>query len=132
MIINIHRYNIRTIACDGTLSIDDLQICNTAEHSQHRIPPGTYRIGLRYSRRLGRRVPTLSPLESISRPKRGGFEGHLAIGNGIYTVRDSRILLGTYIAPGCLRRSRPIFRLLYDRINNAQRRGHEVLLSITE
>ena len=129
--LHLHRHRIRTITCDGTLSIDGTHICDTAENTPFRAPAGTYRIVLQHSKRFGRKVPALMPL--LPAPD----EAHapsavLAIGNGIFHRNDSRILLGTYIAPGCLMRSRAPFMQLYDRINHSLRRGHDVTLLITE
>lgn len=128
MKIHIHRHRIREITCDGKLSIDGVRICDTAEHSQHRVPAGAYRIVLRYNGTYGRKVPTL---ELVSRASIA-LPAVLAIGNGIYNRCDGRIILGEHIVPGCVKCSRPPFMQLYDRINNSQRRGHEVILTITE
>lgn len=118
--IELHRHRIRNISCDGTLYIEGVHICDTTERTHLRVPPGTYRIELQYSHTFGRKVPTLCPGACF------------AIGNGIYNKHDARILLGTYIAPGCLCLSRKSFMLLYNRINNLQRRGHEVFLEVSE
>lgn len=128
MQIHIHRHRIREITCDGTLCIDGQHICDTAEHSQYRPPIGNYRIVLRHNRAYGRKVPTLERVDS-SKPSKTAV---LAIGNGIYNRHDGRIILGTYLIPGCLKWSREPFKQLYDRINNSQRRGNEVMLRITE
>lgn len=126
MQIEIHRCQIGETTCDGILKIDDIRICNTAENAKYRPPAGTYRIILRYNKAQGRKVPTLISEDTSKR------QAYLAIGNGIYNRHDGRIILGTYIVPGCLKCSRESFMTLYDRINNSQRRGHEVTLKITE
>lgn len=122
MQLHLHRHRINATACDGTLSIDGIRICDTAEHAQHRPPVGTYRIVLRYSHTHGRKVPMLAESAGVC----------LAIGNGIWNRTDGRILIGTYIALGCVKKSREPFMLLYNRINTALRRGHEVTIRITE
>ncbi len=76
----------------------------------------------RYSKEYGRKVPFLVEAPNVC----------LAIGNGAYSSFDGRILLGTYIAPGCLKLSREPFMQLYNRINASLRRGHEVTIKITE
>ena len=122
--LNIHlrRHRISKIACDGTIIINGSRICDTAEHSQYRVPAGTYHIALCKSQKHGRKVPILVEAPGVC----------LVHGNGIYGCRDGRILLGLYLAPGCVKHSYPHFKLLYDRINAALRRGHEVTLRITE
>lgn len=120
--IHLHRHRISDNACDGTISISGTRICDTAEHSQHRPSVGTYRLQLRHSKQHGRKVPVLAEAPNAC----------LVHGNGIYGSSDGRILLGIRIAPGCVRHSYPHFKLLYDRINAALRRGHEVKLIITE
>ena len=130
MNIHIHRHRIGETASDGTLRIDGLRICDTAEHSQYRVPAGTYRIVLKWNRAHRRKVPTLEPLKPL--PRQMPSAPCLCIGNGIYSSHDGRILLGTYIAPGCLKCSREPFMQLYHRINNSMRRGNEVFLSIKE
>lgn len=130
MNIHIHRHRISDVTCDGTLRIDGQRICDTAEHSQYRPPVGTYRIILKHSKVHRRKVPMLTPLDSQERKE--AIRSCLAIGNGIYNQKDGRIILGTHIAPGCLKCSREPFMQLYDRINNSQRRGNEVTLTITE
>ena len=120
--IHLHRRNVGKVACDGTITIGGELICDTTEHSMHRPPVGTYSIALRYSGTHGRKVPVLVETPGIC----------LVHGNGIYNRRDGRILLGLFLAPGCVKHSYHHFMLLYDRINAALRRGHEVTLRITE
>ena len=122
MQIHLHRHRINEIACDGTLTIDDTRICDTAENARYRVPAGTYRIALRYSSIHSRKVPVLVEKPSVC----------LAIGNGIWNRTDGRILTGTRIAPGCVKQSREPFMQLYNRINASLRRHHEVTIKITE
>ena len=122
MNIFLHRHHIGESATDGRLSINGEFICDTAEHSHHRVPPGTYHIYIMYSKHFHRKMPFLQEAPHAC----------LAFGNGIYSSPDSRILLGTTIIPGCLKHSREPFLHLYDRINHSLRRGHEVTLIITE
>lgn len=122
MKILLRRYRVGEFACDGRLSISGEYITDTCEHSHYRVPVGTYHIQLRYSKTHGRKVPVLEEAPDVC----------LAIGNGIFSSTDGRILLGTYICPGCLKHSREPFMKLYNRINTSIRRGHEVTLTITE
>ena len=122
MQIHLHRHHIHTVACDGTLSIDGIRFCDTAEHARHRVPVGTYRIALKHSKVHGRKMPTLVEAPTAC----------LATGNGIWNSPDGRILLGTYISPGCVKQSREPFMQLYNRLNTTLRRGNDVTIRITE
>ena len=122
MVLHLHRRNISKVACDGTMVINGDHVCDTTEHSQYRVPAGTYRIALCKSKKHGRKVPILVEAPGIC----------LVHGNGIYGSRDGRILLGLFLVPGCIKHSYYHFKLLYDRINAALRRGHEVILRLTE
>ncbi|MBP5595521.1 MAG: hypothetical protein J6Y02_09065 [Pseudobutyrivibrio sp.] len=122
MKILLHRSHIGEFATSGTLSIAGEYITDTAEHSLHKVPAGTYHIGLIYSKLFHRKMPFLMEAPDVC----------LAFGNGIYTCTDGRILLGTTIIPGIVKNSREPFLRLYDRINQSLRRGHEVLLEIKE
>lgn len=53
-------------------------------------------------------------------------------GNGVYHREDGSIILGTYIAPGCLKHSKEAFDTVYDRIRKSSERGHEITLTIEE
>lgn len=122
MKILLHRHHVGEFATSGTLSISGEYICDTCEHSLHIVPAGTYHIELRYSKLSHRKMPFLSEAPDAC----------LAFGNGIYTCKDGRILLGTTIVPGCMKNSHEPFLRLYDRINHSLRRGHEVVLEIKE
>ena len=51
-------------------------------------------------------------------------------GNGIYNRADGSIILGTYIAPGCLKNSKEPFESLCERIRKLSSRGSEISLTI--
>ena len=51
-------------------------------------------------------------------------------GNGIFNRIDGSIVVGIYRQPGVVINSRPIFDRLYDRIEKAISRGHQVELTI--
>lgn len=120
--IHLHRRRVSKVACDGTIIINGERICDTAENSKFRPQAGTYHIALCHSKKHGRKVPILVEAPNIC----------LVHGNGIYGSRDGRILIGLYLVPGCVKHSYILFKHLYDRINAALRRGHEVILRITE
>lgn len=122
LLIHLHRRRISKVACDGTIIINGERICDTTEHSQYRVPTGTYHIALCKSKTHGRKVPILVEAQSIC----------FMHGNSIYGKTDGRILVGLHIIPGWLKHSNILFMQLYNRINVALRRGHEVTLTITE
>jgi len=133
MHIILKRHRVGPVACDGYLSIDGMKICDTAENACFRPPAGTYRVVLRTSSIHKRRVPYLEPLDDRTASLyKGGVKPCLCIGNGIYNRHDRRICLGTYVAPGCLKWSRPNFLPLYQRINMSLRRGNNAELTIIE
>lgn len=54
----------------------------------------------------------------------------ILFGNGVYNRHDGSILVGMYRKPGVVIQSRPIFDRLYDRIDKAITRGHQVQITI--
>ncbi len=120
--IHLHRRHVSKIACDGTIIINGEHIYDTVEHSQYRVPAGTYHIAICHSKKHGRKVPILVEAPKVC----------LVHGNGIFGMHDGRILIGLHLVPGCVKHSYILFMHLYNRINAALRRGHEVTLTITE
>jgi hypothetical protein len=120
--LHLHRHRVSRVACDGTIIINGERICDTAEHSKFRPQAGTYHIAICRSKKHGRKVPILVEAPNVC----------LVHGNGIYGKHDGRILIGLYLIPGCVKHSYILFMQLYNRINAALRRGHEVTLTITE
>lgn len=53
-------------------------------------------------------------------------------GNGVYKREDGSIIVGEYIAPGCLKHPKETFDTIYDRIRKNVERGNEVTLIIEE
>ena len=153
MHILLKRYRKKPATIDGYIKIADTYICDTAESAAHALPPGTYAIVTSHkgetnagkliiistspsspSAHSSHSSPILSrPLASspiLSRPL--ASSPILTSGNGVYTNRDSRILVGKYIVPGCLSHSGSIYKTLSDRIRRSISRGHEVTLQIEE
>ena len=153
MHILLKRYRKKPATIDGYIKIADTYICDTAESAAHALPPGTYAIVTSHkgetnagkliiistshsspSAHSSHSSPILSrPLASspiLSRPL--ASSPILTSGNGVYTSRDSRILVGKYIVPGCLSHSGSIYKTLSDRIRRSISRGHEVTLKIEE
>lgn len=133
MKIEIKRYRIRESACDGILSINGRKLCDTAENTQFMPPSGTYNIVLRSNKKQKRIVPYLLAPNNEQKMTNGKLHApFLCIGNGIYHRCDGRIIVGTHIVPGCVKRSYAPFKRLYDRINNTIRRGKSVCVTISE
>ena len=150
MYILLKRYRKKPATIDGYIKIADTYICDTAESAAHALPPGTYSIVTSHkgetnagkliivstspSAHSSHSSPILSrPLASspiLSRPL--ASSPILTSGNGVYTSRDSRILVGKYIVPGCLSHSGSIYKTLSDRIRRSISRGHDVTLQIEE
>lgn len=119
MTITIKRYRQQGAATDGHLYIDNQYVCDTAESTPHRMEAGTYQVRLVKDLHLRRKFPNL------------GLGCNIRFGNGVYNIRDSTILVGTYIVPGCLSHSRLAFDSLYQRIRKSIERGNEVTLTIS-
>ena len=133
MKIEIKRYRIRETSCDGTLSINGRKLCDTAENTQFMPPAGTYNVVLRGNKKQRRIVPYLLASNKEYKRKKGDLRApFLCVGNGIYHRYDGRIIVGTHIVPGCVKRSYQSFIRLYDRINNTLRRGNDVIIKIIE
>lgn len=130
MIIEIRRYRIKGGSCDSHLYVDGIKVCDCTENALLRAPQATYRVELRYAREAHRKVPTLIPTGDDCQVQRGRFP-IIKVGNGAHTLRN-QILVGTFCVSGVVIHSYDAFRPLYDRINNSQRRGNEVLLTIKE
>ena len=153
MHIILKRYRKKPATIDGYIKIADTYICDTAESAAHALPPGKYAIVTSHkgetnagkliivstshsapSAHSSHSSPILSrPLASspiLSRPL--ASSPILTSGNGVYTSRDSSILVGKYIVPGCLSHSGSIYKTLSDRIRRSIKRGHEVTLKIEE
>ena len=104
MDIALYRLRRTRWGIDGVLKIDGHRVAYTAEHPDHHLPPGTYRITLR---------------KMILKP-----------GCGPFLNLDSSICVGRPRCAGCLVHPKATFRLLYARIQKSLRRGHPVTLII--
>ena len=152
MNILLKRYRKKLSTIDGYIKIADTYICDTAESAAHALPPGTYSIVTSHKgeTNAGKLIIVStshsSPSSSSSHSSPSAHSSHsspilsrplasspiLTSGNGVYTSRDSRILVGKYIVPGCLSHSGSIYKTLSDRIRRSISRGHEVTLKIEE
>ena len=152
MHIFLKRYRKKPATIDGYIKIADTYICDTAESAAHALPPGTYAIVTSHKgeTNAGKLIIVstshTSPSAHSSPSSPSAHSSHsspilsrplasspiLTSGNGVYTSRDSRILVGKYIVPGCLSHSGSIYKTLSDRIRRSISRGHEVTLKIEE
>lgn len=55
----------------------------------------------------------------------------ITAGNGVYKRTDGSIIVGRYIAPGCLTHPKSAFDALYERIRKNIERGNPVTLTIS-
>lgn len=142
MHIEIKRNRTTHYGTDGRLYIDGNYVCDTTENPVHHLPTGSYKVTLQHNAAKGRKVPVLTPIETLkpsvvrqSSPadlKPSALQAFLAYGNGLHNIRDCRIHVGEFRVSGLVIHSYDTFKTLYDRINNSQRRGNDVTLTITE
>lgn len=146
MNIVITRYRKKTETIDGSLTIDGLYICDTAENAQSAVLSGEYNLKIVKCKQHARKMPLLVLHRDIvpscdSCPKLDCVSHNTVMpvmcpmikpGNGVYHRHDGSILLGTYIAPGCLVRPLKAFSEFYDRIRKSAERGHELSVRIVE
>jgi len=105
LILKLRRIRVREKTCDGRLYAEDgTYICDTAEATPYMLAAGEHNI---------------TPKSKL-----------LSKGNGVYNLRCHRILLGTYIVPGCLKHSAKAYDRLYQRIKKARQRKKQVVLVI--
>lgn len=133
-------------AIDGKLIIDDTRFCDTAENSDTALPQGRYRIMRNFCKQYGRYMPLILPADVESAPcgncpKLRNVCNNttmpivcpmLKSGNGIWGRADGSIILGTYIAPGCLSHPNEPFDLLSERLRKLTTRGSGMTLKIEE
>lgn len=154
MIITIKRIRKKTETIDGKLYIEGMRICDCAENAKSAIKAGTYPVVITKCQFHGRKMPCIllpdqnqPPCKLCSKtgciginstPHKGGDGGGLLIcpqikaGNGVYHREDGTIIVGEYIAPGCLKHPKEAFNTIYDRLRKSAERGHEITLVIEE
>ena len=131
MHIEIKRNRTTRYGTDGRLYIDGNYVCDTTENPIHHLPTGSYQVTLQHNAAKGRKVPVLIPEGgNQSSPSMGDKRGSIAYGNGLHNIHDCRIHVGELRVSGLVIHSYDTFKTLYNRINNSQRRGHEVILTI--
>ena len=144
MNIVITRYRKKTETIDGSLTIDGLRICDTAENAKTALKAGTYPLNVVKCKQHSRKMPVLSlvskcpcgkctKLECVSNNTTMPQICHmLCPGNGVYNRTDGTIILGTYLVPGCLTHPKEAFDEFYQRIRKSIERGHNLTLTIVE
>jgi len=143
MNIKITRYQRIGNSIDGHLTIDEsLRLCDTAENRFSALPEGSYPIRIVKCKQYGRKMiclhtePPCQQCDKIAEVSGNTpmpcFCPMLKPGNGIHNRNDGSIILGTYIAPGCLKHPKRAFNALYERIRKSASRGHELTLEIAE
>ena len=147
--MNIHIKRIRKTAdtIDGQLTIDgSVRLCDTAENAITALPAGTYHVSIIKCKQHARKMPVIVVHKDVlpncskcnklpcvtNNTKMPCICPMLKVGNGVYHREDGSIILGTYIAPGCLKHSKEAFDTVYDRIRKSSERGHEITLTIEE
>ena len=120
MKIYLYRTCTRQLTTDGVLRNENgTHICDTAEHTRHMLPEGTYKLEFGKHPKHRQRAP---------RVKDGTWIIH---GNGVHGKDfGSSIIVGEHLVPGVVIRSLPYFERLVKRMDKAFRRGGEVELVI--
>ena len=153
MNIELRRYRFKPDSIDGQIWIDGMKVCDCAENAHHCLEPGNYQIIVHKCRFHARKMPciliskeSLPPCDICSKsgrvginstPHKGGVGGgllscpQLCPGNGVYNRTDGAIIVGRYLAPGCLSHPKTTFDNLFERIRKNAERGNKVTLSIT-
>ena len=143
MNIKITRYQRSGQSIDGHLTIDEgLRLCDTAENRSSALSEGVYPIRIVKCKQYCRKMICLTPEPPCQQcDKIAEVSGNTTMpchcpmlkpGNGIHNRNDGSIILGTYIAPGCLSHPKQAFDALYERIRKSAARGHELTIEIEE
>lgn len=146
MIITIKRIRKKTETIDGQLYIEGMHICDCAENAKSAIKAGTYPVVITKCKQHARKMPIAILHEDIcpacadcpelecvtNNSNMPVLCPQIKPGNGVYNRTDGSIIVGTYIAPGCLARPKIAFDNIYDRIRKNVERGNEVTLIIEE
>lgn len=145
MIIKIVRYRKKTDTIDGQLYIEGMCICDCAENAKSAIKAGQYIISICKCKQHARKMPVVllngesskgvtaaakgnipSPSPKCDCCKKLDFVSNnttlplycpmIKPGNGVYHREDGSIIVGEYLAPGCLKHPKEAFDAIYDRI----------------
>lgn len=140
MIIELRRYRIKPDTIDGQIFIDGSKVCDCAENAHHCLPPGEYQVQVIKCHQHARKMPVVLPKPDCEECTQLSYVGNntsmpckcvqLCPGNGVYNRNDGAILVGKYLAPGCLTHPKTAFDTLYGRIRKNSERGNEITLTI--
>lgn len=142
IVITRHRKTSETI--DGRLTIEGMRICDCAENAKRAIKAGIYPVVITKCHQHARKQPcvivngspkcsTCNKLEGVSNNSNmPQYCPQLCQGNGVYNRNDGAIIVGSYLAPGCLAHPKEAFEAIYDRLRKSAERGHDITLEIVE
>jgi hypothetical protein len=149
MKITLKRQSSNGRVIDGSLIINGTKVCDTTENASNAIGAGTYNIAITYCKQYGRRMPMVE-IEGCDLLKEDecsfcdklehvchntdlpSFCPMLKPGCGAYNRTDGSILLGEYIAPGCLKHPQKHFNSVFDRMRKVMGRGNECKLTVED
>lgn len=154
MIIELRRIRYKPEAIDGQIWIEGQRVCDCAENATSALPIGTYPITLvkckQYSRKMiriqftdnsrviyGNSRSEENPCDTCEKLEFVGNNTTLPVycpqikpGNGVFKRLDGSIIVGKYLAPGCLSHPKDAFDTLYQRLRKSAEIGHEIKLTI--
>ena len=143
MNIELKRYRFKPDTIDDQIRIDGMRVCDSAENNHFAMAPGTYPITLVKCHQHARKMPIIqvqgcSLCEECKKLPYVGNNSTMPMicpmlkpGNGVYNRTDGSIIVGKYLAPGCLSHPKQAFDALYERIRKNLERGNEVSINIT-
>lgn len=146
MKIIIKRYRTKTNTIDGHVFIDGSRICDCAENAIHSLPTGKYTIAIIKCHQHARKMPVILLHQDIApncdhcaaikcvnnNTCMPCYCAMLKAGNGVYNRKDGSIIVGRYLAPGCLSHPKDTFDVIYQRIRKSCERGHTITLYIID
>lgn len=142
MNIELRRYRKRPETIDGRIFIDGMRICDTAENANAALPEGDYHITIAKCKQYSRKMILMNPHPPCEKCTPLAYCGNnsalpcycpqIKPGNGVYKRLDGSIIVGEYIAPGCLKHPKTTFDNLYERIRKNFERGNEIVLTIKD
>lgn len=143
MNIKLKRIRFKPDTIDGQIWIDGIKVCDCSENAHHCLPVGKYIIEVSKCNKYARKMPVVqmqegSLCQACQKLPYVSNNSTMPIicpmlkpGNGVCNRTDGSIIVGKYLAPGCLSHPKQAFAMLYERIRKNLERGHEVTLSIT-
>ncbi|MBR5785020.1 MAG: hypothetical protein IKY43_07675 [Bacteroidales bacterium] len=149
MNIKVERYKNNGRVVDGLLKINGKTICSTAENAEHCLVEGVYDVELHYCKQYHKRVLIVNTFDDSIRLSKDeecelcdqlgfvcqntdlpSFCPMIKMGNGAYNRTDGSILVGEYIANGCLIHPKKYYSVIFDRVRKALKRGKRVKMKI--